>query len=179
MKRKIVRGNLEYVGVMGKNEDTIKGQIKNVIILTFLLFIDLFALILSIMGKGMILGTPTLAIIVWSILLLILVILLNKATGFEIDGIYERGLSHRYTTLVDRIIGNNFCYYQDVAVVHQGITTTPKGKSEYIRYFRSKKSRVNPYFCKNLYKNKFYDKLAVTLKERCLHAKWEKIDETE
>lgn len=171
------RGKLVYYGVMGRDDDTVKGLIKYGVILLIVIIIFAIILILSIKGDGTILGSSFLSSVLSFFFLVFSIYGLISYGGFEIDGIYEYGLTHRYYSLIDRFKGKTFVRYEKITKIEYGITKSIKGQTQYIRYFTKETENTNvPYFCENIYKNEFYKQLFDTLKIKCPNAVWKRVD---
>lgn len=177
---KFDRGKLIYTGIMGKDGDSKQSAKRNFLILLSFTIIFFISIPCTLLGIITIAGSSGLAFIfnLFVFLVLLYFLFFVPGTGLEIDAIYENGISHRYTTLFDRLRNENFHYYEDITNIEYGTTKTIKGKSNYIRFFKygERNSRM-PYFCENMYKNDFYDRLIETLEENCPNAKWKEINE--
>ncbi len=171
------RGKLLHIGLKGVREDTIKGRKKYIIEAIILLVIAVFFLIAVVVMGGTIAGSEICAFLLFLFIVSLLIWGLNRILGGEIDGIYENGLTHRYTTFVDKLKGENFHYYHEIVKIQYGVTKSVKGITNYIRFLKKGKLRYSPYFCENLYENDFYDSLFEILKMKCPNAKWERVDE--
>jgi len=170
-------GKLLHMGLKGVREDTIKGRKKYIIEAIILLVIAIFFLIAVVVMGGTIAGSEICAILMFLSITLFLIWGLIRLLGGEIDGIYESGLTHRYMTFVDRLRGENFYYYDEITKIQYGVTKSVKGNTNYVRFLKKGKSRYSPYFCENLYKNDYYERLVEILKMKCPNAEWGRVDE--
>lgn len=168
---------LLHIGLRGVREDTIKGRKKYIMEAMILLFIAIFFLIAVVVMGGTIAGSEICALLLFLSIVLLLIWGLNRILGGEIDGIYENGLTHRYTTFIDRLKGENFHYYHDIVKIRYGVTKSAKGITNYVRFLKKGKFRYSPYFCENLYINDYYNNLIEILKVKCPNAKWKRLDE--
>jgi len=173
-----IRGRLLYKGIQGNWRDTIKTQKKQ-----FLecFFIFLISLVISISIWTNFLVFPRIPQVVGYIapipVLILTIFLIEISGGFEVDGIYENGITNSMTTLTEKIGGKGFHPYSKITKVGYGNEYKRKGNSEFIVVYEnnSRLPTVRSY-TKTKYKNDFYEKLKTVLKQKCPNVPWTKID---
>ncbi|MCK5291402.1 MAG: hypothetical protein KAR39_05260 [Thermoplasmata archaeon] len=111
--------------------------------------------------------------IFWSIFLLAPFAVWASLIGLEVDGIYERGLSSRQTTLFGHLRGKGFASYDSIAAIKLDKIDGPKGPIERITVFigDSDKPAIGP-FWNTRYKNDFWNQLKIALRTNCRNARW-------
>lgn len=169
------RGNLLFQGKKGSSADTIEGQKKifNFYFLMSCLFTVLFVLALT--------GSNLFAkLALFGILLLFCWVMIFIAAGFEIDGIFEKGITFMSSNLFEKRKGHSFHRYEDITHIYYGIIKTANGESRYLRIVGknlSDRKRDGDYICENLFLNDYFIRLQKTLEEKCCKAEW--IEENE
>jgi len=178
-RMKSERGKLLYIGIKGTSTDTKKGKLFGFLESIFI-FIIILIVSLGIWSGYLVSLIPLPLIIDYMIpvpCLIIALFILYITGSLEIDGIYENGLTHRWTTLTETLKGDVFHSYDNITKIGYGIEYKSKNNSPFIIIFEnnSKFPTVRSY-SKNDYKNDFYHRLLEILKNKCPKVKWEKID---
>jgi hypothetical protein len=118
---------------------------------------------------------PTATIAFWAMWLFLLAppAIWAGLIGMEVDGIYEKGISSRQTTLFGHLRGKGFVSYDSIAAIGLDKVDGPKGPIERITvYIRdSDKPAIDP-FMNTRYKNDFWNQLMNALRTNCRNAKW-------
>jgi len=97
--------------------------------------------------------------------------------GFDIDGVYENGISSCCHTLYAYIKKETFHPYKNITKIGTGTRILKGKKSQFIVIYEyNSKQPTIPNYTEDEYKNDFYQELIKTLKQRCQHAKWEEVD---
>ncbi|TET91932.1 MAG: hypothetical protein E3J35_00255 [Methanomassiliicoccales archaeon] len=93
--------------------------------------------------------------------------------GMEVDGIYEKGISSRQTTLFGHLRGKGFVPYDSITAIRLERIDTPKGTTEKITIYGRDSDRpaIDP-FMNTRYKNDFWNRLKNALRTNCRNAKW-------
>jgi hypothetical protein len=93
--------------------------------------------------------------------------------GMEVDGIYEKGISSRQTTLFGHLRGKGYVSYDSIAAIKLDKIDGPKGPIDRITVYvgDSEKPAIDP-FWNTRYKNDFWDRLKRALRTECSNAKW-------
>ncbi|MFQ6061535.1 MAG: hypothetical protein ACE5KV_09660 [Thermoplasmata archaeon] len=91
--------------------------------------------------------------------------------GFEIDAIYEEGITNRAATLLDRLRNQFFARFAEIKTIEYGTLATQEGNVDFLRVFGSKGSLLKPFYNRK-YRNDFYGVLVQTLKEKCSDCEW-------
>lgn len=185
MRKKDERGKLLYLGVMNRWKDTIKGQIKMFIKVCVFICIAFFVLYIVLLPGAhvgsrqydYILRPMTIAAMLFVFFILFLVI---SIIGFELDRIYENGITTRNTSMLEKIRGKIFHPYKNIIKIGYGEHQFSDGRSEFIAvYENDTKKPAIPCFLKMYYKNDFYNRLIETLKNNCPNVSWEKVSWSE
>jgi hypothetical protein len=173
------RSKLLYMGITGKYDDTLKGQVFRFAGTVALLLVTLIFVWLSLEGyiyfepfkskiyAALIFSVPAILIITW--------LFISPLYGLEVDAIYENGITNRHTALSQRIMGKSFQPFESISSIGYGKTIFNGKEIEFVIPFEKKYSRlgIRPYTnIKNKYKNNFYTTLITILKEKCPAAKW-------
>lgn len=180
IESKTKKGKLLEIGLLGKNYET-----KKRIIILYFYYIGIAMIFfafafLAYLGKSTIAGSDNLALVICSTCGIIIVLLLLFVPGQEIDGIYEKGLTHRNVGLIKKIQGKHWLPWNEVEKIYYGKFDfeDERGISEYIRIISGNKDSTN--FIRVMYDKHnscFYSLLMRTLKEKCPQAQWIKKDE--
>jgi len=137
------------------------------IMISFLILIGIFFGVLTINGSG---SLNYFGVIPIAIGICILLFFIFKAIGFEVDMIYEDGMTSRNTNLNDKIKHRSFVKYGRIKLVGTGTITNNRffeGK-EFLAVFTD--DIVLSYINEHI--NEFYIKISKILKQKCPHVPW-------
>jgi hypothetical protein len=164
-------------GIRGSGKDKISTQIIGIPLLIIFLFLftlygiinleyhPLYMKILLIIGTGLIDITGLIVIIL---------------TGFEIDAIFENGVTNRFTTIYDKVLNRTFQPFESISVIKYGKTDFADNENmDYIVLIDKYKGQILRPYVNVDYKNPFFRVLIKHIKIKCPDAKWipSKIDD--
>lgn len=171
------RGKLLYHGIIGIWSDTIQKQKYTMIECIFLLLLVIFQMFLLLLEYFSTDPIPKHLIIFIDLFILLIIIFMISRIGFEIDAIYENGITNRHTSLIKYFQNRRFHRFEDITKVGFGTRNVSDKKSEFIvLYENNSKDPTVSNYTKIEYKNEFYSGLVEVLKQKCPNAKWEEID---
>lgn len=105
--------------------------------------------------------------------------------GFEIDAIWENGISSYSSMLKDRIKGRTFLPYKNIGKVYYGTYKTPDEETKISHYYMivaKGEDKPNwsiwPHFEKEFYEDDFFKRLTRAIKKNAPQAKWIEVDKT-
>ena len=171
-----LRGKLLYSGKKETWKDTIRGQRNMMVICIFSIIFVLFLIFTLLLGYATV-PIPIPLVIFLELFIIFFFVFILLGIGFEIDAIYENGVTNRYTSLKEFLQNKRFHRFEDITKIGYGINNIENEKSEFIvMYEKNSKDPTIPNYTKIEYKNNFYEKLIETLKPKCPNAIWKEVD---
>lgn len=171
-------GKLLYKGVRGTYLDTVRGHVKMFVsaVLNFCFLIVAVLFVTFSLG-----WRPYGSMIVPMVMIIGIIVIFSMVIfalgGFDIDGIYDNGISSCCHTLYAYIKKETFHSYKNITKIGTGTRILKGKKSQFIViYEHNSKQPTIPNYTEAEYKNDFYQKLIEILKQKCPHAKWEEVD---
>jgi dolichyl-phosphate-mannose--protein O-mannosyl transferase len=177
---KINRGTLQYVGKRGLWNDTITGVKLGFLGLLVLILIFLIFAGFAFLGYAEISGIPDshfLAGILSLFPVALFILILFLKIGFEIDAIYEYGVTNRYTSLIRYLKGKSFQSFRRVLKIGYGKIKIHNEELDFLAIFdQDTDSQIISTFVNYKYENNFFNILIETLSKKCSSAKWVETD---
>ena len=140
------------------------------------IIIVIILIISTLLGYGSFEGQSPFWTIVFLIIVMLFIIWVTSLLGFEINAIYENGITTSKTKLLERLVGNSFHRYENITKIGYG-KLSGKDQSDFIVIFEnhSPVPTVRNY-AKIDFKNDFFEQLIITLKQKCPNATWENVN---
>ena len=165
------RGKMLMRGVLETTKDRVSTQVGAIVLGTLALIVFWLFILNNIESR------PIYdKILIWIVLILITIVYFVFGlliTGFEIDAIYELGITNRHTALHDKLLGRTFQRFESIAMIKYGKTEWFNlGKVDFIVLIdRDKGQILRPFLALN-YKNNFFRALLRQIREKNPDAKW-------
>ena len=172
-----IRGKLLYQGIQGRYDDTISGTRKVFGTYVFGCLVAILVAIGGLLEIGTIGGSYLGACFIGFLLFLLCSPFVYAIGGHEIDGIFENGITNRYSNLLDRVTGKSFHKFDDITMIGYGQYTWRGHIKNFVMIFENN----SPYpacgsFNVYVFKNDFYERVVETLKMKCPNVKWQRVD---